>query len=142
MAYEPKTKQTTASVAAYLAAIDDEARRKDCKALATMMKKATGRAPKMWGESIVGFDTYHYRYASGQEGDWPVLGFSARKGPISVYVSAGYDGAQDLLARLGKHKAGKACLYIKRLADVDAGVLEQLLAHGVAEIRRLYPTAA
>ena len=139
---EAKTQPTTQSVSSYLEDIDDDARRKDCKQLAALMKRVTGRAPVMWGTSIVGFDRYHYTYASGHKGQSCVVGFSARKGPISVYVSAGYDGAEDLLQQLGKHKIGKACLYINKLADVKLPVLEQLLVRAVAETKRRYPTTA
>ena len=139
---EAKTQPTTQSVASYFEAIDDDARRKDCKELAALMKRVTSCAPTMWGTSIVGFDQYHYRYASGHEGDSCVVGFSARKGPISVYMAAGYEGAQDLLQQLGKHKIGKACLYINKLADVKLPVLEQLLVRAVAETKRRYPTTA
>lgn len=137
---EAKTRPTDQSVASYLGAIEDDARRKDCKALAALMKRITGCAPMMWGSSIVGFDQYHYKYASGHEGDACIVGFSSRKGPISVYMAAGYDDAQDLLARLGKHKIGKACLYLDKLADVKLPVLEQLLARAVAEAKKRYPT--
>lgn len=139
---EAKTKLTNQSVASYLDAIDDEARRKDCKELTALMKRVTGCAPKMWGSSIVGFDQYHYRYASGHEGDMCIVGFSARKGPISVYMAAGCDVDHTLLAKLGKHKMGKACLYINRLADVDPVVLEQVLARSTAETKKRYPTTA
>ena len=138
MAYEAKTKPTQASVAAYLDAIEDESRRKDCKALAALMKKVTGCAPKMWGTSIVGFDQYHYKYASGHEGDSCVIGFSSRKGPISVHLAAGCDVDLTLLPALGKHKMGKGCLYIAKLADVDIKVLERLLATAVAETKKRY----
>jgi len=94
----------------------------------------------MWGGSIVGFDQYHYKYASGHEGDSCIVGFSSRKGPISVYMPAGYDGAEALLAQLGKHKIGKACLYIDKLTDVKLRVLEQLLVRAVAETKKRYPT--
>lgn len=137
---EAKTRPTTHSVAAYLDAIDDDARRKDCQALAALMKRVTGCTPKMWGTSIVGFDQYHYRYASGHEGDSCLIGFSSRKGPISVYMAAGCDVDHALLARLGKHKMGKACLYLNRLADIDLAVLEQLLALSAAETRKRYPS--
>lgn len=138
---EAKTKPTGASVTAYLNAIDDPERRKDCKTLATLMKKATGCSPKMWGPSIVGFDAYHYVYASGHEGDSCVVGFSSRKDALSVYLLAGYEEAttKALLAKLGKHKIGKACLYLKRLADVQLPILEQLIVRSVAETRRRYP---
>lgn len=139
--YEAKTKPTSASVSAYLDAIEDEGRRKDCKELAKLMTKVTGCKPKMWGTSIVGFDQYHYKYASGHEGDSCIVGFSSRKGDISVYMVAGYEGAEDVLAELGKHKLGKACLYLKRLSDIRLPVLERLLIRAVAETKRRYPTA-
>lgn len=139
--YQAKTKPTESSVSAYLDAIEDEGRRKDCKELAKLMTKVTACKPKMWGTSIVGFDQYHYRYASGHEGDACVVGFSSRKGDLSVYMAAGYTGAEGLLAELGKHKLGKACLYLKWLSDVQMPVLEKLLARAVAEIKRRYPTA-
>ena len=137
---ENKTQATKASVAAYLAAIADESRRKDCKAVAALMQKVTGCKPKMWGTSIVGFDSYHYTYDSGREGDACVAGFSSRKTDIAIYIVAGFDKAKPLLTKLGKHKAAKACLYIKRLADVDVGVLEKLVQQSVAEMRQRYPT--
>ena len=136
---EAKTKPTGLSVTAYLDAIEDEARRQDCKELAALMKRVTGCAPCMWGTSIVGFDSYHYKYESGHEGDSCVVGFSSRKGDISVYLPAGYDGAEALLSQLGKHKIGKACLYIKHLSDVQLPVLEQLVARSMAETKRRYP---
>lgn len=135
-----KTQATKASVAAYLAAIADESRRKDCKAVAALMQKVTGCKPKMWGPSIVGFDSYHYTYDSGREGDSCVVGFSSRKTDLVLYLTTGFDKAKPLLAKLGKHKAAKACLYIKRLADVDVGVLEKLVQQSVAEMRKGYPT--
>ena len=108
-----------------------------------LMKRVTGCPPKMWGTGIVGFDRYHYTYASGHEGDSCVVGFSSRKGDISVYLVAGYDGAEarELLAQLGKHKIGKACLYVKRLSDIQLPVLERLVMISVAETRRRYPQA-
>ena len=130
---ENKTRATDANVQDYLAAIDDDTRRKDCEALAQLMAKATKHPPKMWGSSIVGFGSYHYTYESGREGDACVVGFSSRKGDISVYgLNAAVD-AEDLLAALGKHKTGKGCLYIKTLADVDLKVLAKLVASAAAE---------
>ena len=129
---ENKTKATDASVEGYLAAIDEEARRKDCAALADLMAKATKQPPAMWGASIVGFGRYHYRYASGREGESCVVGFSSRKGDISVYGLNAAAGAEELLSKLGKHKAGKGCVYIKRLSDVDLKVLEKLVAGAAA----------
>jgi hypothetical protein len=133
---ENKTKATDASVEDYFAAIDDEARRKDCEALADLMAKATKQPPRMWGASIVGFGSYHYRYASGREGDTCVVGLSSRKGDISVYGLNGAAGAEELLSKLGKHKAGKGCVYIKRLSDVDLKVLEKLVAGAAAARER------
>ena len=141
--YEAKTKPTKLSAAAYIAAITDDTRRSDCKKLAAMMKRLTGCAPKMWGTSIVGFDSYHYKYDSGHEGDSCVVGFSSRKGDLSIYLLGGYETkeAKALLAQLGKHKTGKACLYVKRLADIDPAVLEKLIARSVAYVKQRYPKA-
>jgi hypothetical protein len=136
MATENKTKPTAMSVARYLAAISDEARRKDCQALAKLMTRATKEEPTMWGTSIVGFGSYHYKYASGREGDSCLTGFASRKGDISIYLMADFPGQKQLLARLGRHKMGKGCLYIRTLGDVDLKVLEQLLAGTVAERKR------
>lgn len=124
---ELKTKQTEASVAAYLSSIDDPQRREDCAVIARIMGRVTGHEPKMWGSSIVGFGSYHYKYASGHEGDSCLVGFSSRKAEISVYIAAGFDSREKLLRELGKHKVGKACLYIKRLSDVEVPVLEKLI---------------
>jgi hypothetical protein len=135
--YEAKTKPTQASLRTYLAGIKDEERRKDCEDLAALMKRITGCTPKMWGASIVGFDTYHFKYDSGHEGDCPVVGFSSRKGDISIYLASGYqEKARELLDRLGRHSSGKACLYIKRLSDVQRPILERLIAGSVAETKR------
>jgi hypothetical protein len=135
---ENKTKPTDASVESYFAAITDETRRKDCEALAKLMTKATKQPPKMWGTSIVGFGSYHYKYESGREGDSCLVGFSSRKSDISVYLVADFPGRKDLLAKLGKHKLGKGCLYIRRFSDVDPNVLEQLVINSVAERKRHY----
>src|SRR5262245_57882590 len=105
---ENKTKPTEASVEAYFAGIDDETRRQDCQALARLMQQATKQEPTMWGTSIIGFGSYHYKYASGREGDSCVIGFSSRKGDISVYLSGEFPGRSELLAQLGRHKIGKA----------------------------------
>jgi hypothetical protein len=133
-----KTTPTDANVSAFLAAIEDDQRREDCHTLLALMGRITGKPAVMWGASIVGFDTYHYRYESGREGDWAVTGFSPRKGDISVYLTAASPEQDDLLARLGRHKMGKACLYIRRLSEIDLGVLEQLIAASVAEVKRRY----
>jgi hypothetical protein len=125
---ENKTKQTDASVAAYLAAIDDAARRKDCEDLAKLLTKATKHPATMWGTSIVGFGSYHYKYESGREGDMCLVGFSSRKSEISVYGLNAAANHDKLLAKLGKHKTGKGCLYIRRLSDIDQTVLQKLAA--------------
>jgi hypothetical protein len=140
--YEAKTKPTAVSVESYFAAIADDARREDCRALTDMMQRLSGHAPAMWGTSIVGFGQYHYKYASGHEGDSCLIGYSSRKGDISVYLLAGYDTDETraLLAQLGRHKIGKACLYIRRLSDVQLPVLEQLMARSIAETRARYPS--
>ena len=135
---ENKTKATRSSVDAYIDSIDDESRRKDCEALARLMARATKQKPKMWGTSIVGFGSYHYKYESGREGDSCLAGFSSRKGDISVYLMASFPGHDGLRARLGKHRMGKACLYIRKLGDVDLKVLEQLVSGSAAEVKRRY----
>lgn len=134
---ENKTKPTTVSVQAYLDACD-ETRRADAKALARLMQKVTGNEPRMWGPSIVGFDSYHYIYESGREGDAPMVGFSPRKAAIVLYGTTGFPDAGKLLASLGKHTTGKGCLYIKKLSDVDVKVLETLIDKAVAATRARY----
>jgi hypothetical protein len=135
---ENKTKPTDARVDDYLAAIEDEARRSDCAAMVKMMSKITKQPPKMWGDSIVGFGSYHYKYESGREGDACLTGFSSRKGDISVYLLASGEEQEQLLVKLGKHKMGKSCLYIRHLSDVDAGILARLVAGSVVEVKRRY----
>ena len=130
-----KTKPTTMSVRAFLDACTDEARRTDAKTLAKLMQRVTGNKPAMWGPSIIGFDSYHYSYESGREGDMPIVGFSPRKAANVLYGTIGFDGAEAVLAKLGKHTTGKGCLYIKKLADVDMKVLETLLKKAVAATR-------
>jgi hypothetical protein len=123
---ENKTKETKASVADFIAAVPDEAKRKDAKTLIKMMQGATGEKPKMWGPSIVGFGSVHYVYESGREGDMPLLGFSPRKPAIVIYGVA--KTAEAMLPKLGKYTTGKGCLYIKKIADVDEKVLEKMIA--------------
>jgi len=137
---ELKTRQNSASVTAFLGAIEDKQQRVDAKKLSKMMREATGSRARMWGTSIVGFGTYHYVYASGREGDWPIVGYSPRKQNLSVYIMSGFSGSEKLLAKLGKHKTGKSCLYIKRLADVDESVLRQLIDKSVKFIHGKYET--
>lgn len=133
---ENKTKPTEASVADYLAAIEDDARRKDCQALVRLMTKASKQKPTMWGTAIVGFGRYHYRYDSGREGDTCLLGFASRKGDISIYGLGDFPAKEKLLGKLGKHKMGKGCLYVRRLDDVDTKVLDELFARSLAERKR------
>lgn len=139
---EAKTKPTAASVAAYLAAIEDPRRRADCEAIGQIMRQVTGQEPKMWGAGIVGFGHYRYTYASGHSGESCQTGFAARKGDISVYLVAEGPDQQALLARLGKHKMGKACLYLRRLDDVDLPVLQALIAGSVAAVRQRHGSVA
>ena len=132
---ENKTKPTTISVSAFLDSCTDEARRTDAKTLAKLMQRVTGNKPAMWGSSIIGFDSYHYTYESGREGDMPIVGFSPRKAANVLYGTIGFHGAEALLAKLGKHTTGKGCLYIKKLADVDMKVLEILVEKAVGATR-------
>ncbi len=134
-----KTRPTTQSVAAFLEALPDERQRRDAQSIAALMVEITGAQPCMWGENIVGFGQYTYRYASGRTSAWPLTGFAPRKQNLTLYLAYGFERHADLLERLGKHKVGKACLYIKRLADVDQGALRELIARSVAEIRVANP---
>lgn len=135
---ELKTKKNSASVKAFLDGIDDEVKRKDCKAIAKMMRAATGKNAKMWGTSIVGYDEYHYKYATGREGDFMRIGFAPRKQSITLYIMDGFDKYDQLMAKLGKHKTGKSCLYIKRLSDIDTAVLEKLIAGSLKHFEKKY----
>jgi Domain of unknown function (DU1801) len=132
---ENKTKPTKVSVASFIAALTDEIRRADAKALVKLMQRAAGEKPQMWGPSIIGFGSVHYHYASGREGDMPLIGFSPRKAASVLYGMTGFSGSKAMLAKLGKHTTGKGCLYIKRLTDVDLQVLEAMLTQAVAATR-------
>lgn len=132
---ELKTKKNEASVEDFLNAITDEARRKDCFTVLELMKKATKAEPKMWGGSIVGLGDYHYKYASGRESDWFQMGFSPRKDALTLYLLPGLEAHTDSLAKLGKHKTGKGCLYIKSLADIDLKVLKAMLTQTVKTLK-------
>lgn len=133
-----KTQPTDVDVDAFIATVDNPTRRRDAETLLELMRRVTGWEPQMWGPSIVGFGRYHYRYDSGREGDFLVTGFSPRKSSLVLYVMPGYDKAGDDLAALGKHKLGSSCLYVNKLADVDLGVLERIVADGVEKMRRSY----
>jgi hypothetical protein len=132
---ENKTKATTLSVTAYINALTDPTLRSDAKELVQLMRRASGEKPRLWGPSIVGFGSYHYKYDSGREGDVPLIGFSPRKAALVLYSMLGHSEAKALLAKLGKHTTGKGCLYIKKLANVDRTVLETLIGNAVAHNR-------
>jgi hypothetical protein len=127
-----KTKPTAVSPSTFINGLTESTRRSDAKAVLKLMKSATGEKPKMWGPSIIGFGTYHYKHDSGREGDMPLVGFSPRKPATVFYGLIGSESAQKLLSRLGKHTTGKGCLHIKRLTDVDLKVLEELIVTSVA----------
>src|SRR5438034_8565810 len=133
---ESKTTATDGSVQGYFAAIDDDTRRKDCEALAKLMTKATKHPPKMWGSSIVGFGSYHYKYESGREGDMVLAGFSPRKQNLTIYNMGSFVEEDDLLKKLGKHTFGKGCLYIKRLDDIDLPTLKSLIEESVKHVKQ------
>ena len=139
---ETKTKPTDASIDAYLASRASPEQLADCKAIMAICKRVTKQQPKMWGPSIVGYGSYTYRYESGHSGDACLTGFAVRGRELVVYLLADNPGQVELLARLGRHKMGKSCLYFKRLADLDVKVLEALIAGSVAEARRRYPDPA
>ncbi|MGH8958048.1 MAG: DUF1801 domain-containing protein [Acidimicrobiia bacterium] len=132
---ELKTKPSKKSVKEFLDGIEDGERRRDSKKLVALMKEVTGEKPQMWGESIVGFGNYHYKYASGREGDAAIIGFSPRKQNLTIYLASGFVGYDELLARLGKHSTGKSCLYLKRFDQVDENVLTELLRESVAHVQ-------
>jgi hypothetical protein len=132
---ELKTAPTGESAMAFLNALSDEGRRRDCFTMLALMQAATGQEPVMWGSSIVGFGNYHYKYASGREGDWFLTGFSPRKAALTLYIMAGFARYADLLAQLGKYSTGKSCLYVKRLQDVNLAVLQELIEASVAHMR-------
>jgi hypothetical protein len=136
-----KTTETETSVSAYLNAIPDDQRRKDCKEIAAIMEKESGFKPKMWGTSIVGFGSYHYKYDSGREGDAPLVGFSSRANAISLYVYDNEGEKEKLLEKLGKHKTGKGCVYLQKLSDVETSVLGKMIRNSVKGMQKKYPVA-
>jgi len=131
---ELKTKKNNASVKEFLDSIGDTGQRKDCKEISKMMRKATGKNAKMWGTGIVGFGEYHFKYKSGREGDWMKIGFAPRKQSLTLYIMDGFTKYDSLMGKLGKHKTGKSCLYVKRLSDVDTGILNELINESVKYI--------
>jgi Domain of unknown function (DU1801) len=136
---EIKTKLNDASVDDFLNAIKDEQVRKDCWTIVEIMHEATKAKPQMWGASIVGFGSYHYKYASGREGDWMLTAFSPRKQNITLYIYADFEGRDELMAQLGKHSCGKACIYIKRLSDVHLPTLKKLIKGSVKHMLKTNP---
>jgi hypothetical protein len=135
-----KTTETTASVTGFIDAVADETKRDDSRRLIEIMKELTGHEAKMWGPSIVGFGTYHYKYESGREGDAPLVGFSPRKAEISIYLNTEFPDKDKLLQQFGKHRAGAGCIYVKKLQDIDIAVLKKMIKASVESIRKLYPS--
>ena len=135
---ELKTRATRASVSEFMRNIKDPQQRADCKVIARMMREASGKRAKMWGASIVGYGSYDYKYASGREGTFMECGFSPRAQNISIYIMPGFSGFAALMKKLGKHKTGKSCLYIKRLEDVDNKVLARLIKQSIQQMRKKY----
>lgn len=136
---ENKTQPTGESVAAFLDTVEPERRRADALVLDALFRRVTGWQPRLWGPSIVGYGEYHYIYASGREGDYLATGFSPRKANLVVYIMPGYSDFGRLLDRLGKHKLGKSCLYINKLADIDETVLEELIRAGLDDLATRWP---
>jgi hypothetical protein len=135
---ELKTRPTRASVKSFIDGVEDPQKRKDCREVQRIMTRVTGNRPKMWGDSIVGFGSYTYVYPTGRTGDWLLTGFSPRKQNLTLYIMAGFSRYERLLKKLGKHKTGKSCLYIKKLEDVDRDVLEELISESVKHLRKEY----
>ena len=133
---ELKTKRNKGDVEAFLNNVPDEKKRRDSFTILELMKKVTGKEPAMWGDSIIGFGSYHYKYASGREGDWFLTGFSPRKQNLTLYIMAGFDEHERLLGKLGKHSIGKSCLYIKKIDDIDVDVLKELVKRSVEHMER------
>lgn len=136
---ENKTKANKTSVAEFLSTVTQEQKRKDAETLVALFEKLVGEPAVMWGSSIIGFGQYHFKYASGREGDFMLAGFSPRKNALTLYIMAGFSKYADHLARLGKYKTGKSCLYIKKLEDVDMDVLSELIVDSVEAVKKKYP---
>jgi hypothetical protein len=135
---ELKTKKNDGSISEYLQAIEDPERKADCQNIYDLMAEITGDDGSLWGDSIVGFGSYHYKYDSGREGDWFITGFSNRKQQISLYIMSGFKRYEELMSNLGKHKTGKSCLYVKRLSDIDLDILEDLIRASVEFMNKKY----
>jgi hypothetical protein len=130
----PKTVPTGADVEEFISGVAKAVRRRDAQTLLELMERVTGQAPVMWGPSMVGFGTYRYRYASGREGDWPAIAFSPRSAASTVYINDGFEGREELLAKLGPHSTGVSCLYLKKLDDIDLDVLEELVSRSYRHV--------
>lgn len=139
---ELKTQKTDQDVTEFLAGVADEVKRKDCQIVCDLMQDVTGEPPALWGSSIVGFGQYKYRYASGRSGVWPLVGFSPRKQNLTLYIMDGYSDYQGLLAKIGPHKIGKACLYLKSLEGIDRSVLRTMIERSVKSMRERYPSGS
>ncbi len=135
-----KTRENQQSVAAFLNGIEPAERRKDAKKVLAMMKKLTGTKPKMWGDTMIGFGKYHYKYDSGREGEMLKIGFSPRKTALSLYIMTGFEKHVELMKKLGKYKTGKSCLYIKKLSDVDEEVLQEIAQDSWDAMNKKYGT--
>lgn len=135
---ELKTKPNNRSVSAFINSVDDELKRKDCKDLLKMFKSITRKKPKLWGDSIIGFGSYHYKYPTGNEGDWFITGFSPRKQNFTIHIMNGFANYNDLLKKLGKHKIGKSCLYVKKLEYIDRDVLQQMIVNSFRYMTEKY----
>jgi hypothetical protein len=131
---ELKTRPNDQSVSDFLDAVEDEKKRQDSFTILELMKDVTGADPVMWGDSIIGFGSYHYKYASGREADWMLTGFSPRKQSLTLYIMSGFDQYEQLLDELGKYKTGKSCLYIKKIEDVDLNILRELIKQSVEHV--------
>ena len=138
---ELKTKRNKGNVEDFLNSVIDGKKRRDSFTVLELMKKVTGLKPEMWGDSIVGFGSYHYKYASGREADWFLVGFSPRKQNLTLYIMSGFDEYDQLLEKLGKHSKGKSCLYIKKIEDVNMDVLKKLINQSVKHMRKTNPVS-
>jgi len=137
--YELKTKETDNSVIEFIESVDHPKKREDGYRLLDLFTETTGYEAKLWGPSIIGFGSYHYKYATGHEGDAPLVGFSPRKAKISLYLAQGEPERENVLQRLGKHKTGKACVYVNKLDDIDLDVLKEMIRQSVDYLKELYP---
>jgi len=134
-----KTQATSQSVSDFLSTVEDKKMRSECRVVAKMMREATGKRARMWGTSIVGFGSYDYKYASGREGSWPIVGYSPRSKNLSIYIMPGFSKFDKLMGQLGNYKTGKSCLYVKTLDDVDQKKLKALIDGSVKLMKKMYP---